>query len=238
MSLKKRVALLGGVGPNSGLATALISALGEQYAVIGLTRSLEAIRAIGNRIADRANVKLLQVDLLDVPTVSALVDKIETEEGEIAVYIHLAGMITLKSFLETTHAEMTNNINVNFLSATAISRAILGKMNQRNQGTLIFSGATASVRGGARSAAFSAGKFALRGFAQSLAREFGPQGIHVAHVVIDGMIEGLRAQDQFHAGKEQCIEAAAISRLYLDLINQPKSMWTHELDIRPWNEKF
>ncbi|MBI5862792.1 MAG: SDR family NAD(P)-dependent oxidoreductase [Rhodocyclales bacterium] len=236
--MNRKVTLLGGVGPNSDLSAALMKTLSENYTVVGLTRSREAIRAIESRVEKRENVKLLQVDLLDAAAVAALVDEIEATTGEIAVYIHLAGMITLKSFLETTDMEITNNINVNFFSATAISRAVLEKMSQRNRGTLIFSGATASIRGGAHSAAFSAGKFALRGFAQSLAREFGPQGIHVAHVVIDGMIEGLRAQNQFHATWEQCIEAAAISRLYLDLIDQPKSMWTHELDIRPWNEKF
>jgi short-subunit dehydrogenase len=236
--MNRKVALLGGVGPNSELSAALMETLSMRYTTVGLTRSHETIRVIENRMERRENVNLLQVDLLDAAAVAALVDEIEATTGEIAVYIHLAGMITLKSFLETSDAEMSSSLNVNFLSATAVSRAVLQRMRQRQQGTLIFSGATASVRGGARSAAFSAGKFALRGFAQSLAREFGPQGIHVAHVVIDGMIEGQRAEHRFHAAREQCIEATAISRLYLDLIEQPKSMWTQELDIRPWNEKF
>lgn len=236
--MNRKVAILGGVGPNSGLSAALVKTLSERYTVVGLARSPATLAAVASQVAAPANAKLLRIDLLDAPAVAPLVDEIEATTGEIAVYIHLAGIITLKSFLETTATEMTDSLNVNFLSATVVSRVVLERMKRRNRGTLIFSGATASVRGGARSAAFSAGKFALRGFAQSLAREFGPQGIHVAHVVIDGMVEGSRAQKQFHAAKEQCIEAAAISRLYLDLIDQPKSMWTHELDIRPWNEKF
>lgn len=238
MRPKKTVVILGGVGPNSGLAAALIEALRTPYSVVGLSRSAETIRCLERRIGVQGNVRLAVCDLLDAAAVSALVDTIEAETGEIAVYIHLAGTITLKSFLDTTDAEMTNSIEVNFLSATAISRAILKKMLPRNQGTLIFSGATASLRGGPRGAAFAAGKFALRGFAQALAREFGPQGIHVAHVVIDGMIEGPHAQDRFHAAPEQCIAPADLSRLYLDLIGQPRSAWTQELDVRPWNEKF
>lgn len=233
-----KVAILGGVGPGSGLATALMTALSEQYKVVGLTRSLETIHALESRMTERTNVTLAQADLLDAAAISTLIERIEAEVGQIAVYIHLAGSITLKSFLDTTDAEMASSIEVNCLSATAISRVVLQKMLPRNQGTLIFSGATASLRGGPRGAAFAAGKFALRGFAQALAREFGPQGIHVAHMVIDGMIAGPRAEDRFHAAPEQCIAPADLARCYLDLIEQPRSAWSQELDVRPWNEKF
>lgn len=236
--MKRKVAILGGVGPHSGLSIALLRALSTDYAVVGLSRSAQTLRHLEDQLESQENIRLTPCDLLDATAVATLVDRIERETGEIAVYIHLAGSITLKSFLETSDAEMAHSLEVNCLSATAISRAVLHRMLPRREGTLIFSGATASLRGGPRGAAFAAGKFALRGFAQSLAREFGPQDIHVAHVVIDGMIEGLRTQDQFHAAPEQCIQPAALARLYLDLIGQPRSAWTQELDVRPWNEKF
>ena len=99
-------------------------------------------------------------------------------------------------------------------------------------------GATASIRGGAKFAAFASAKFALRGLAQSLAREFGPQGIHVAHVLIDGLIWGPPARDLHGAEQINCISPESIAKTYMGLIEQDSSCWTHEVDIRPYKESF
>jgi NAD(P)-dependent dehydrogenase (short-subunit alcohol dehydrogenase family) len=105
-------------------------------------------------------------------------------------------------------------------------------------GTVVFSGATASLRGGPRFAAFASSKFALRGLAQSLAREYGPQGIHVAHVIIDGLIWGPAARDQHKAQKAGCLSPDAIAETIMSLIAQPRQAWTHEIDLRPATETF
>jgi short-subunit dehydrogenase len=104
-------------------------------------------------------------------------------------------------------------------------------MLERGRGSLFFTGASASVKGYAESAPFAMGKFALRGLAQSLARELGPKGIHVAHFVIDGRI--LRA-----GVEDNTLDPEAIARAYLDCHRQHRSAWSHEIDLRPWVERF
>ncbi len=110
-------------------------------------------------------------------------------------------------------------------------------MVARGSGTILFTGASASVKGYAQSAPFAMGKFALRGLAQSMARELGPQGIHVAHIVIDGAIRSSRRPDPVDR-PDSHLDPDAIADTYLTLIAQPRSAWTHELDVRPWTEHF
>ena len=109
-------------------------------------------------------------------------------------------------------------------------------MLPRGAGTILFTGASASVKGYAQSAPFAMGKFALRGLAQSMARELAPQGIHVAHVVIDGGIRSARRPQG--AGPDSLLDPDAIAASYLHLIRQPRSAWTWEIELRPWVEKF
>ena len=128
------------------------------------------------------------------------------------------------------------------LLVTAFGGFLVGQqaaraMAPRASGTIVFTGASASVKGYAESAAFAMGKFALRGLAQSMARELGPKGIHVAHVVIDGGIGG-RRDDATVAPSDDRLDPDAIADAYLHLIAQPRSTWTHELDVRPWSERF
>ena len=112
-------------------------------------------------------------------------------------------------------------------------------MAARRQGTVIFSGATAGLRGGANFSAFASAKFALRGLAQALAREFGPKGVHVAHVVIDGLIEGPQTDLRVRTGaKRDGWNSKSVAQAYLDLAAQNPSAWTQEMDLRPFAEKF
>ncbi len=106
-------------------------------------------------------------------------------------------------------------------------------MLPRGQGTIIFSGATGSVRGGAGFAAFAVPKFGLRALAQSMARELGPKGIHVGHVILDGMID-----NNGHEDSEAALGPTAIAEAYYQLYRQKRSAWTHEIDLRPAGEKF
>ena len=124
-----------------------------------------------------------------------------------------------------------------------MGRAVARAMLTRGHGTIIFTGATASLRGGAGFAAFAGAKHALRALAQSMARELGPQGIHVAHVVIDGAIDTAFIAQNFperYALKEKdgILDPEAIAENYWQLHRQPRSAWTHELDLRPWTETW
>ena len=120
-----------------------------------------------------------------------------------------------------------------FLVGRAAARAMLPE----GQGTILFTGATASLRGSARFAAFAMGKFGLRALAQSMARELSPQGIHIGHVVIDGGIKSERRPDPPDK-PDSMLDPDAIAESYLHLLQQPRSAWAWEIELRPWLEKF
>ena len=120
----------------------------------------------------------------------------------------------------------------------ASAQAVLPHMAARKQGTVIFSGATAGLRGGANFSAFASAKFALRGLAQALAREFGPKGVHVAHVVIDGLIEAPQTDLRFGPAPTGRMDSKSVAQAYLGLAAQNPSAWTQEMDLRPFAEKF
>jgi NAD(P)-dependent dehydrogenase (short-subunit alcohol dehydrogenase family) len=128
------------------------------------------------------------------------------------------------------------------LLTTAFGGFLVGReaakaMLPRRSGTIIFTGASASIKGFAGSAPFAMGKFALRGLAQSMARELGPKGIHVAHVIIDGGILSPNNPDPEDQPQSR-LDPEAIAETYLHLVAQARSAWTHELDLRPWSERF
>jgi NAD(P)-dependent dehydrogenase (short-subunit alcohol dehydrogenase family) len=163
--------------------------------------------------------------------------------GPITVAVHNAGGNSPSPFLEVTPAVFEEHWRAHALGGFLLAQAVLPRMLEQGAGTLIFTGATGSLRGGARFSSFAAAKGALRMTAQSLAREFGPKGIHVAHVIIDGIIRGDRALSAFpdvqsRFGKDGMLEPDHIAGNYLMLHRQHRSAWTHELDLRPWSEKF
>ncbi len=121
--------------------------------------------------------------------------------------------------------------------AFLVAQAAARRMEKRGHGALLFTGATAGVKGFPLSAAFAMGKFALRGLAQSAARELGPKGIHVAHVVVDGAVRNARRPDP--ADKpDSTLTPEGVARAYLDLLRQPRDAWSFEVDLRPWVERF
>jgi NAD(P)-dependent dehydrogenase (short-subunit alcohol dehydrogenase family) len=165
------------------------------------------------------------------------------EAGPITVAVHNAGGNSPAPFLEVTPAAFEQHWREHAFGGFVLAQAVLPKMLEQASGTLIFTGATGSVRGSARYAPFAAAKGALRNMAQSVAREFGPKGIHVAHVIIDGVIHGDRAnamipQLESRFGPDGMLEPDHIAENYLTLHRQHRSAWTHELDLRPWSEKF
>lgn len=230
MSQQGKLALISGFGP--GLAEALGKAfLASGYSVAGLSRTTSL------HLED-ARFRAYVCDVTQAAEVASTIANLKREFGAPSVVVHNAAAFHMGDFLATNPADFEALWKVNCLGAVHLAQAVLPDMLACDEGTLIFSGATASVRGSANFSAFAASKFALRGLAQSLARAYGPKGIHVAHILLDGVIWGDRAKNSFGMAQEQCMHPAAIAKVYLDLVHQAPSAWTHELDLRPFREVF
>ncbi len=236
MTGQKQVAVVAGVGP--GLGAALCRTLARSgYAVVALARTEEFTQGLAQEL-HRSGGSLLPVkcDVADGASVDAAFAQIYRDIGAASVYIHNASRLVAMPSLELASADFTDAWRVTCLGALLCAQKVIPGMLQEGRGTLLFTGATGALRGGAGFAAFASAKFALRGLTQSLAREFGPRGIHVAHVVIDGLIWS--GSVRRGVPEEQCLMPAAIADCYLQLIGQDRSAWTQELDLRPDVEKF
>ena len=173
----------------------------------------------------------------------ALFSDIERDIGPIEVVVFNIGANVRFSITETTERVYRKVWEMAALSGFLTGREAAKAMLPRGRGTIIFTGATASLRGGTGFSAFAGAKFALRALAQSMARELGPQGIHVAHPIIDGAIDTAFIRDNFperYALKDQAgiLDPEHIAEQYWQLHCQPRDCWTHELDLRPWMETF
>ena len=172
-----------------------------------------------------------------------LIEQIESEIGPIAVMVFNIGANVPCSILEETARKYFKIWEMACFSAFLVGREVAKRMVPREHGTLIFTGATAGIRGAANFAAFAGAKHALRALAQSMARELGPRNIHVAHVVVDGAIDTDFIETTFpeiYALKQQdgILNPAHIAENYWHLAHQPRDAWTHELDLRPWMERW
>ena len=140
-------------------------------------------------------------------------------------------------FVDIDPAEVEKSIAVSAFGGFLVAQEAARRMLPRGQGAILLTGASASVKGYAQSAPFAMGKFALRGLAQSMARELGPHGIHVAHFVIDGGIRSARRTE--HEDKpDSLLDPDAIAATYLQVLQQPRSAWSFEVEVRPWVETF
>lgn len=147
------------------------------------------------------------------------------------------GTFAKKSVLEVTKEDFDTSMSVNVWGSLTVAQAAGKAMVERGSGSILFTGATASLRGGAGFSLLAMPKFTVRALAQSMARELGPQGVHVAHVVVDGIIEGPRTAE-WGIPSERTLDPAAMGESFVHLAQQPKRAWTQELDLRPWNEKW
>jgi NAD(P)-dependent dehydrogenase (short-subunit alcohol dehydrogenase family) len=237
-------ALIVGVGAAKGLGAAagrVFAAAGFEVTIAGrnagkLDEAAKSIAAVGR--APRVVVG----DVTRAEDVARF-GSVASEAGPISVAVSNAGGNSPAPFLDVTQAAFEQHWREHALGGFLLAQAVLPKMLQQGAGTLIFTGATGSVRGSARFSPFAAAKGALRNMAQSVAREFGPKGIHVAHVIVDGVIHGDRANAmmadlQSRFGPDGMLEPDHIAENYLTLHRQHRSAWTHELDLRPWSEKF
>ena len=240
---RSKVALVIGAGDATGSAIASRFA-SEGYAACLVRRSadklepaLAAIRAAGG-VAHGFGVDARRED-----AVAALVEDIETRIGDIEVFVFNVGANVPGSILDETPRRYFKVWEMACFAGFLTGQAVAQRMAARGRGTMLFTGATASLRGGAGFAAFAGAKHALRALAQSLARELGPRNVHVAHVVVDGAIDTAFIRDNFperYATRQHdgILAPAHIADAYWFLHQQPRDAWTFELDLRPWSERW
>jgi NAD(P)-dependent dehydrogenase (short-subunit alcohol dehydrogenase family) len=238
--------LILGVGSPRGLGAATARTFAAAgYSVVIAGRSIEKLRDAAAGITAVAAGPVPVVEVGDVTKASDVARFVARAESlaPLQVAVQNAGGNRRSPFLQVTAEVFEEHWRAHAFAGFLLAQAVLPKMLKRKSGTLIFTGATGSLRGSANFSPFAAAKAALRMVAQSLAREFGPQGIHVAHVIVDGAIDGDRIRAaapgvEAHFGPDGMLHPDAIGPMYLMLHRQHRSAWTHELDLRPWSEKF
>lgn len=239
----KKVALVIGAGDGTGGAIAKRFAR-EGYVACVTRRSAEKLQPLVDDItAQGGEAHAFGSDARKEDEVIALIEKIESTIGPIEVFVFNIGANVPCSILEETARKYFKIWEMACFSAFLNTREVAKRMVARNRGTILFTGATAGMRGAANFAAFSGAKFALRSLAQSAARELGPKGIHVAHVVVDGAIDTDFIRSLFpakYALKDQdgILNPEHIAENYWYLHCQPRDAWTFELDLRPWMEPW
>jgi NAD(P)-dependent dehydrogenase (short-subunit alcohol dehydrogenase family) len=238
MDVGGSVAVVAGVGP--GLGAALCRRLAAAgCTVAGLSRSGEFGAALAREIeADGGRLAMFACDVTRRDAVAEAFLRIEQELDAPSVLCYNVGAFLGKPLAETLPEDFERLWSVNCLGAFLCAREAVSRMADRRRGTIIFTGATAATRPGAQFSAFGAAKAALRGLAQSMARELGPLGIHVVHVIVDGLIWAPWASQMAELDQADCLQPDAIAQTYLHLIEQHRSAWTQELDLRPDREPF
>lgn len=238
-----KVALVIGAGDATGGAIARRFAAGG-YTVCVTRRDAAKLEPLLQRITQAGSMAHgFGSDARKEDEVVALVETIERDIGPIEVLVFNIGANVPCSVLDETARKFFKIWEMACLGGFLNGREVARRMVTRGRGTIIFTGATASLRGSAKFAAFAGAKHALRALAQSMARELGPQGIHVAHVVVDGAIDTAFIRDTFperYALKAQdgILNPAHIAENYWYLHRQPRDAWTFELDLRPYMERW
>ena len=222
------------VGAGSGLSAALARALAAEGIKLALAaRSTDDLATL----ARETTAQTLACDASQPGEVERLFGSLDAGLGAPEIVIYNASYRTRGPLIELDPAEVARSLAVSAYGGFLVAQQAARRMLPRRHGVILFTGASASVKGYAQSAPFAMGKFALRGLAQSMARELAPSGIHVAHVVIDGGIRSARRLDP--ADKpDSMLDPAAIAQTFLHLIHQPRSAWAWEIELRPWVERF
>lgn len=234
-----------GAGDDTGGAIARAFALdGYTACIVRRPRHTEALEALASRIRDDGGAAVaMPADARDEDAVTALFDRAEREAGPVEVAVFNIGANVRFPITEMTARVYRKVWEMACFSGFLMGREAARVMLPRGRGSIFFTGATASMRGGPGYSAFAGAKHGLRALAQSMARELGPKNIHVAHVVVDGAIdstfvrENLPDVDAARAG-DAILSPDEIARNYVWLHKQQRSAWTHELDLRPWKESW
>lgn len=228
-SLPYRSALI--VGAGSGISASLARALVAQGIKVGLAaRNTEKLAAL---VAE-TGAATFQVDASDPAAVASLFEAADARIGEPDIVVYNASGRLRGPIAELDPTGVAQALAVTAYGAFLVTQQAARRMLSHGRGAILLTGATAGIKGFALSAPFAMGKFALRGLAQSAARELGPKGIHVAHFVIDGGVRSANRPDT----DDNTLDPDAIAQSYLDVLRQPRSAWSLEVELRPWVESF
>jgi len=230
------------IGAGGGLGAALmrrfaaggLHAVGYKRDASALGGVVEAIRAAGGS----AGAETLDASRPD--QIGSALARLESEHGPLEAMVFNVAAFARKSLIELPVEDFRGMLDKVAVAGFASIQAAARLMAPRGRGVILVTGATASIKGSAGFSAFAAAKFALRAVTQSAAREFGPKGLHVAHVVIDGIIAGPQTDPTWleGLGQDGALHPDAIADLYWSLYQQPRSAWTFEADIRPFSERW
>jgi NAD(P)-dependent dehydrogenase (short-subunit alcohol dehydrogenase family) len=222
------------VGAGSGLSAALARLFVKQGMRVGLVaRDTDKLAALALEI----DAKTYRADATAPERVARLFEAVEGELGAPDVVVYNAALRTPGPLIDLDPAQVERALAVGAFGGFLVAQQAARRMLPRRRGAILFTGASASVKGYPQSAPFAMAKFALRGLAQSLARELAPQGVHVAHFVIDGPIRHPSWPEPANRPDSQ-LDPDAIAQTYFDILSQPRSAWTYEVELRPWVEKF
>jgi len=221
------------VGAGSGLSASLARLfVAEGMTVVLAARQTDKLSALSlNRVISFA------VDASQPSEVNHLFEQIEQQIGTPEIVVYNAAWRFSGPLIELDPTEVAKAIDITAYGGFLVAQAAARGMLKLGKGAIFFTGASASVKGYPRSAPFAMGKFALRGLAQSIARELAPQNIHVAHFVIDGAIRSATRVEPTDK-PDSFLDPEAIAQTYLNILRQPRSAWTWEIELRPWTEQF
>jgi NAD(P)-dependent dehydrogenase (short-subunit alcohol dehydrogenase family) len=237
--MSERVAAVLGVGP--GLSAAVARRfVSEGFGVALMARREESVARVREEIEDGGGTALpVLADATDPGSVAAAFERVRGELGDPEVFVYNAGAFQLGGILDLSPQQFDECFRANCAGAFYAAQQVLPAMVEAGRGTILLTGASAALRGKANFSALAVGKFGLRALAQSMAREFGPQGIHVSHVIVDGQINTPRVREMFPDREDHTLLSPdAIAETYWLLHSQDPTAWTLELDLRPAVESF
>ena len=222
------------VGAGSGLSASLARALAKEGIKVAL-----AARSTGDldALVKETGARAFACDAAERAQVEKLFTDVDASNGTPDIVIYNASFRTRGPFVELDPLDVEKSLAVTAYGAFLVAQQAARRMLPKKHGAILLTGASAGVKGYPQSAPFAMGKFALRGLAQSMARELSPQGIHVAHVVVDGGIRSAHRRDPTDK-PDSTLDPDAIAESYMHLIHQPRSAWAWEIELRPWVEKF
>ncbi len=222
------------VGAGAGISASLARHLTARGVKVALAaRDVDKLKSL----ADETGALVFAADAADAHAVEELFTRIDHELGAPDLVIYNASSRVAGPLASVDPASVGQSLAVTAFGAFLVAQQAAKRMEPKGRGAIVFTGATAGIKGFARSASFAMGKFALRGLAQSAARELGPKGIHVVHVNIDGAVRSARRPDAVDA-PDGTLDPEAIAQTYMDVLAQPRNAWTQEIDLRPWTERF
>jgi len=222
------------VGAGSGLSASLARAFAKSgMKVVLAARSTDKLATLAKEVS----AKTYACDATKRTDIDKLFTDLDAAAATPDVVVYNASYRTRGPLIDLDPSEVEKSIQVSAFAGFLVAQAAVKRMLPRKSGAILFTGASASIKGYAQSAPFAMGKFALRGLAQSMARELSPQGIHIAHFVIDGGIRsGRRAESPDQP--DSLLDPDAIAQSYVHVLSQPRSAWSWEIELRPWVEKF